>query len=84
MLLGFVFENRIVGLSGKINEDKEIFNIVDKVKKFLKVEGNEEVLMFLEFDLIIVVDWLLKRIIDIGVIIGVKVYFYKMLNSYEE
>jgi len=40
MLLGLVPENRIAGLSGKINEDKEISNIVDKAKKFTKVEGN--------------------------------------------
>ncbi len=43
MLLGLVSENRIAGLSGKINEDKEISNIVDKAKKFPKVEGNEEI-----------------------------------------
>ena len=84
MLLGLVSENRIAGLSGKINEDKEISNIVDKAKKFPKVEGNEEVLMSLEPDLIIVADWLSKRITDIGAITGAKVYFYKTPNSYEE
>lgn len=84
MLLGLVPENRIAGLSGKINEDKEISNVVDKAKKFLKVEGNEEVLMSLEPDLIIVADWLSKRITDIGAITGAKVYFYKTPNSYEE
>lgn len=84
MLLGLVPENRIAGLSGKINQDKEISNIVDKAKKFTKVEGNEEVLMSLEPDLIIVADWLSKRITDIGAITGAKVYFYKTPNSYEE
>ena len=84
MLLGLVPENRIAGLSGKINQDKEISNIVDKAKKFPKVEGNEEVLMSLEPDLIIVADWLSKRITDIGAITGAKVYFYKTPNSYEE
>ena len=84
MLLGLVPENRIAGLSGKINEDKEISNIVDKAKKFTKVEGNEEVLMSLEPDLIIVADWLSKRITNIGAITGAKVYFYKTPNSYEE
>ena len=84
MLLGLVPENRIAGLSGKINEDKEISNIVDKSKKFTKVEGNEEVLMSLEPDLIIVADWLSKRITNIGAITGAKVYFYKTPNSYEE
>ena len=77
-------ENRIAGLSGKINEDKEISNIVDKAKKFTKVEGNEEVLMSLEPDLIIVADWLSKRITDIEAITGAKVYFYKTPNNYEE
>jgi len=47
-------------------------------------EGNEEVLMSLEPDLIIVADWLSKRITDIGAITGAKVYFYKTPNSYEE
>ncbi|BEO92757.1 ABC transporter substrate-binding protein [Fusobacterium nucleatum] len=84
MLLGLVPENRIAGLSGKINEDKEISNVVDKAKKFPKVEGNEEVLMSLEPDLIIVADWLSKRITDIGAITGAKVYFYKTPNNYEE
>ncbi|ALQ39590.1 hemin receptor [Fusobacterium hwasookii ChDC F174] len=84
MLLGLIPENRIAGLSGKINEDKEISNVVDKAKKFPKVEGNEEVLMSLEPDLIIVADWLSKRITDIGAITGAKVYFYKTPNSYEE
>ncbi|WP_335993539.1 ABC transporter substrate-binding protein [Fusobacterium polymorphum] len=84
MLLGLVPENRIAGLSGKINEDKEISNVVDKAKKFPKIEGNEEVLMSLEPDLIIVADWLSKRITDIGAITGAKVYFYKTPNSYEE
>ena len=84
MLLGLVPENRIAGLSGKINEDREISNIVDKAKKFPKIEGNEEVLMSLEPDLIIVADWLSKRITDIGAITGAKVYFYKTPNSYEE
>jgi len=84
MLLGLIPENRIAGLSGKINEDKEISNVVDKAKKFPKIEGNEEVLMSLEPDLIIVADWLSKRITDIGAITGAKVYFYKTPNSYEE
>ena len=41
MLFGLVSEKRIAGLSGKINEDKEISNIVDKAKKFSKVESSE-------------------------------------------
>ena len=61
MLFGLVSENRIAGLSGKINEDKEISNIVDKAKKFPKVESSEEVLISLEPDLIIVADWLSKK-----------------------
>lgn len=84
MLLGLVSENRIAGLSGKINEDKEISNIVDKAKKFPKVESSEEVLISLEPDLIIVADWLTKKIDDIGAVIGAKVYYYKTPNSYEE
>ncbi|WP_029758732.1 ABC transporter substrate-binding protein [Fusobacterium nucleatum] len=84
MLLGLVSENRIAGLSGKINEDREISNIVDKAKKFPKVESNEEILMSLEPDLIIVADWITKKIDDIGAVIGAKVYYYKTPSSYEE
>ena len=84
MLLGLVSENRMAGLSGKINEDKEISNIADKAKKFPKVESNEEILISLEPDLIIVADWVTKKIDDIGAIIGAKVYYYKTPNSYEE
>ena len=84
MLLGLVSENRIAGLSGKINEDKEISNIVDKAKKFPKVESNEEVLISLNPDLIIVADWVTKKIDDIGATIGAKVYYYKTPSNYEE
>ena len=38
MLLGLVPENRIAGLSGEINQDKEISNIVDKAKNFQKLK----------------------------------------------
>lgn len=84
MLLGLVPENRIAGLSGKINQDREISNIVDKAKKFPKVEGNKEVLISLEPDLIITADWFSKKIDDIGAMTGAKVYIYKTPNSYEE
>ena len=84
MLLGLVSENRIAGLSGKINEDKEISNIVDKAKKFPKVESNEEVLISLNPDLIIAADWITKKIDDIGATIGAKVYYYETPSNYEE
>ena len=84
MLLGLVSENRIAGLSGKINQDKEISNIVDKAKKFPKVESNEEVLISLNPDLIIAADWITKKIDDIGATIGAKVYYYKTPSNYEE
>ena len=84
ILLGLVSKNRIAGLSGKINEDKEISNIVDKAKKFPKVESNEEVLISLNPDLIIAADWITKKIDDIGATIGAKVYYYKTPSNYEE
>ena len=84
MLLGLVPENRIAGLSGKINEDKEISNIVDKAKKFPKVESSEEVLISLEPDLIIVADWLSKKTGYLSELTGAKVYILKTANSYEE
>ena len=84
MLLGLVSENRIAGLSGKINEDKEISNIVNRAKKFTKVEANEEVLISLEPDLIITADWLSKKTNHLSELTGAKVYIYKTANSYEE
>ena len=84
MLLGLVSENRIAGLSGKINEDKEISNIVNRAKKFAKVEANEEVLISLEPDLIIIADWLSKKTNHLSELTGAKVYIYKTANSYEE
>ena len=84
MLLGLVSENRIAGLSGKINEDKEISNIADKAKKFPKVESNEEILISLEPDLIITADWLSKKTNHLSELTGAKVYIYKTANSYEE
>ena len=76
MLLGLVSENRIAGLSGKINEDK--------AKKFAKVEANEEVLISLEPDLIITADWLSKKTNHLSELTGAKVYILKTANSYEE
>ena len=84
MLLGLVPENRIAGLSGKINEDKEISNIVNRAKKFTKVEANEEVLISLEPDLIITADWLSKKTNHLSELTGAKVYILKTANSYEE
>jgi len=84
MLLGLVSKNRIAGLSGKINEDKEISNIADKAKKFPKVESNEEILISLEPDLIITADWLSKKTNHLSELTGAKVYIYKTANSYEE
>ena len=84
MLFGLVSENRIVGLSGKINEDKEISNIVDKAKKFPKVESSKEVLISLEPDLIIIADWLSKKTGYLSELTGAKVYILKTANSYEE
>lgn len=81
MMLGLISEDRIAGLSGKINEDSEISNVVDKAKKFPKVESNEEIFNFLEPDLIIMADWLNSGITDIGKTIGTKVYVYKTPNS---
>lgn len=36
MMLALISEDRIAGLSGKINEDSEISNVVDKAKNSLK------------------------------------------------
>lgn len=84
MLLGLVAENRIAGLSGKINEDREISHIWNKVKKIPKVEGNLETLIYLEPDFIIVADWTKKEILKQIEDIGATVFVYKTPSNFEE
>ena len=84
MLLDLVDTNRIVGLSGKINEDKEMSNIWDRVGKFPKVESNIEVLANLEPDFVIAASWMKKEVLEQIQDVGAKVYIYKTPKNFKE
>ena len=56
MLTALVAPERIVGLSGKISEDKDMSNIPEIAKKFPKIEKNLETLLSLNPDLVVAAD----------------------------
>lgn len=84
MLLGLVTENRIVGLSGKINEDKDFSYVVSQAKKFPKVESNIEKLIELEPDLVIAADWMKKDFLTQIEEFASELYIYKTPDTFEE
>lgn len=84
MLLGLVTENRIVGLSGKINEDKDFSYVVSQAKKFPKVESNVEKLIELEPDLVIAADWMKKDILSQIEDVVSELYIYDTPDNFEE
>ena len=84
IILSLIKDNRIVGLSGKINEDKDVSNVSEKAKKFPKIENNIETLINLEPDFIIIADWTKKEISLQAEEIGAKVYTYKTPKNFEE
>lgn len=84
IILSLIEDNRIVGLSGKINEDKDVSNVSEKAKKFPKIENNIETLINLEPDFIIIADWTKKEISLQAEEIGAKVYTYKTPKNFEE
>ena len=84
MILALVPENRIAGLSGKISEDKEVSHIVTRAKKFPKVEGNIEMILSLEPDLIIAADWMKKENLSQLKDAGFNVYIYKTPKTFKE
>ena len=84
MILSLVNPDRIVGLSGKINKDKEVSNVPDKAKGFPEIEGNIEVVMDLDPDLIITADWVKKEFLMQLEDIGVDTYIYHTPNSWDE
>lgn len=84
MLLGLVAENRIAGLSGKINEDKDFSYVVSKAKKFPKIESNVEKLIELEPDLVIAADWMKKDVLSQIEDVVSKLYIYDTPDNFEE
>ncbi|MDK4490977.1 ABC transporter substrate-binding protein, partial [Fusobacterium necrophorum] len=62
MLLSLVAADRIAALSGKINQDPDVSNVVEQAKKFPKIESNLEKIIELEPDFVIAADWMLSLI----------------------
>lgn len=84
MLLSLVPKERIQGLSGKINSQKDISFIADKTSGFPVVEGNIEVLMDMNPDLVVAADWMKKDVILQLKSLGVDLFVYKTPNNFAE
>ena len=84
MITALLPENRIVGLSGKINEDKDMSNISNIAKKYPKIEKNLETLLNLNPDLVITADWIDNSTIQSIKDAGIEVFIYKTPKSYAE
>ncbi|WP_410209016.1 ABC transporter substrate-binding protein [Fusobacterium sp.] len=84
MLTALLPPDKIIGLSGKINEDADMSNIPEIAKKFPKIEKNLETLLDLNPDIVIGADWIDKNFIQSIKDAGVDVFIYKTPKSYEE
>lgn len=84
MLTALLPPDKIIGLSGKINEDEDMSNIAEIAKKFPKIEKNLETLLDLNPDIVIGADWIDKNFIQSIKDAGVDVFIYKTPKSYEE
>lgn len=84
IILSLLEDNRIVGLSGKINEDKDVSNVPEKAKKFPKIENNIETLISFEPDFVVVADWTKKELLLQAEETGAKVFVYKTPKNFEE
>lgn len=84
IILSLIPPDRIAGLSGKINKDEQVSNIVHKAHGFPEIEGNIEVVMNLEPDLIITGDWVDKEYLLQLKDTGIDTYIYKTPVSWEE
>ena len=84
MLTVLLPPDKIVGLSGKINEDPDMSNIADIAKNYPKVEKNLETLLNLDPDIVIGADWIDANFIKGMKDAGVDVFIYKTPKSYAE
>ena len=84
MILNLISSERIVGLSGKINEDKDMSNVVDLAKGYPKIENNIETLLNLEPDLVIGADWIKKETLQQIEESGVESFIYKTPKTFQE
>lgn len=84
MLLSLVKPNQIVGLSGKINQDSDVSNVVIKAKSFPRIENNVEEILNLDPDFVIAADWMKKESLSELREMGVPIYVYKTPKNFEE
>lgn len=84
MLLSLVDDSRIVGLSGKINQDKDFSYVVESSKKFPRVESNIETLIELEPDFVIAADWMKRDVLSQIEDVTDNLYIYKTPKTFIE
>lgn len=84
MLIGLIDKTKIVGLSGKINEDEDMSNISKEAKGIPKIEKNLEILLDLNPDFVLAADWMDKKFIQSIEDMGIKVYLYKTPKNIKE
>lgn len=84
MILNLVSSERIVGLSGSINEDEDMSNVCDLAKGFPKIENNIETLLNLDPDLVIGADWIKKENLQQIEDSGINTFIYKTPKTFEE
>lgn len=84
MILNLVSSDRIVGLSGAINEDEDMSNVCDLAKGYPKIENNIETLLNLEPDLVIGADWIKKEMLQQIEDSGINTFIYKTPKTFDE
>lgn len=84
MILNLVSSERIVGLSGAINEDEDMSNVCDLAKGFPKIENNIETLLNLDPDLVIGADWIKKENLQHIEDSGINTFIYKTPKTFED
>lgn len=84
MILNLVSSERIVGLSGAINEDEDMSNVCDLAKGFPKIENNIETLLNLDPDLVIGADWIKKENLQYIEDSGINTFIYKTPKTFED
>lgn len=84
MLLSLVDRDRIVGLSGKINEDENVSNVVNEAKGYPKIENSVEMLLSLEPDLVLVANWVRKEFVQHLKDNGINVFVYETPRNFKE
>lgn len=84
LLLALVKPERIAGLCGKINQDKDFSNVIEQSKDFPRVEGNIEVLINLQPDFVMTADWMKKDTLSQIEDVTENLYVYKTPKTFKE